>query len=62
MPFIYLYHGDYPRKISRKLKLNPQRILFLFQSSPKGILSLYDLPLKYSIVLQLGGGGEGGYY
>ena len=41
-----------------KIKTPRPKNSILFYSTPKGILSFYDLPLKNSMVLQLGDGGE----
>ena len=43
-----------------KIKTPRPKNSILFYSTPKGILSFYDLPLNNSIVLQLGDGGGGG--
>ena len=42
-----------------KIKTPRPKNSILFYSTPKGILSFYDLPLKNSMVLQLGEGGGG---
>ena len=42
-----------------KIKTPRPKNSILFYSTPKGILSFYDLPLKNSMVLQLGDGGGG---
>ena len=42
-----------------KIKTPRPKNSILFYSTPKGILSFYDLPLKNSMVLQLGDGAGG---
>ena len=42
-----------------KIKTPCPKNSILFYSTPKGILSFYDLPLKNSMVLTLGDGGGG---
>ena len=46
-----------PLKNFVKLKLQPQRIPYFFNSTPKEILNFYNLPLDNSMVSQPGGGG-----
>ena len=60
---ISLKNMDLPLKKFVKMKASPQKNSIFFYSTPKEIISLYNLPLENSMVPQPGagvGGGKGG--